>query len=581
MVVSYIKKNREKFKSFIFYLLIFLSLMVNSVFVHAEVSFLAMGDSPYTGKEFYLIDKELENISRDTNFLIHLGDMKKNETNCDEKDYKDFRDLLKKSPVPVFIIPGDNDYFSCENRSKAKNFWDQYISEFEKHWQIDFLVKRQETQKENFAFILERTIFVGINLFKKKDRSTVEFNQLLQNNISWIKENLNHYKGQIESLVVFAHDFSGLRNKNDVYFICQKPKFGSWNLYKYNKYFSDQFVSLANEFNKPILYVQGNHHCWTHDFPYKEAPNIERIVVDRVVNSSPILIRVMDDKFLIDQRKSIRIDFLLKEANYGNVLSQYILGEEYLKIKDYKNAKKWLSKASKKNYFPAILKLGIIASEQREYFEAFELFKSLTQEKKNHNIKFEINNDSRNQTSLYENRIKELKNPTIKQASIIANFHLGNIYYSGLGRPRDYNKALDYFEKASEGGIPNAAYNIALMYYRGIGVKKDFKKSIIWFKKAASKSVIHAFNKLGVIYLKGQGVKQNYNIAVKWFKFAQGDGPSLYNLGVLYFKGLGVKQDQSLAINYFKKAAMVGNQDAKKILEKLIKAPTADKLTNP
>ena len=49
-----------------------------------------------------------------------------------EEAVKDFRDLLKQSPVPVFIIPGDNGYDFCENKKQAKQFWDQYVSEFEK-----------------------------------------------------------------------------------------------------------------------------------------------------------------------------------------------------------------------------------------------------------------------------------------------------------------------------------------------------------------------------------------------------------------------------------------------------------------
>ena len=189
-------------------------------FGHAKVSFFAIADSPYTDEGFYLIEKELENLPKDTRFIIHLGDIKPKEKQCEESDYRDFRDLLKQSPVPVFIIPGDNGYDVCENKLKAKQFWDRYISEFEKHWHLEFLIRRQKEQRENFAILLESVLFVGINLFEKRDRDIIKFNKVLENNISWIKENIKKYQGQTKSLIIFAHDFSGLRKKNDDYIVC-------------------------------------------------------------------------------------------------------------------------------------------------------------------------------------------------------------------------------------------------------------------------------------------------------------------------------------------------------------------------
>ena len=204
-----------------------------------------MGDSPYSNEEYYLIEKELKNIPKSAKFIIHLGDIKPKEKKCEEKDYRDFRDLLKQSPIPVFVSPGDNGYDVCENKLKAKQFWDQYISKFEKHWKLDFLVRRQREQSENFSFFIENTLFIGINLFEKRDRDNIKFNKIMHNNISWIKENLKKFETQTKSLVIFAHDFSGLRNKNSDYLVCENKDMSSWakENYESKKYFSDQFSS--------------------------------------------------------------------------------------------------------------------------------------------------------------------------------------------------------------------------------------------------------------------------------------------------------------------------------------------------
>jgi TPR repeat protein len=559
----------QKIKTLTTSICVLLGLMLNPVLGYAEVSFLAMGDSPYTDEGYYLIEKELQNIPKNTKFLVHLGDIKPKEKKCEEKVYRDFRNLLKQALVPVFIIPGDNGYDVCEDKLKAKQFWDEYISEFEKHWKIDFEFKRQEEQRENFSFFLENTLFIGIRLFEKRDKDTINFNKMLRNNIYWIKNNLEQHTGFVKSVIVFAHDFSGLRSKELIYEICGDVQLNSWEADQHYKYFSDQFIAIAQTINKPILYMQGNHHCWTHDFPYKESPNIERIVVDKIETAPLVQITVKDGNFLIDQRKNKKIDFFIINANLGDIWSQYFLGKEYLKLEDHKNAKKWFNKASIAGFDPATVQLGIIAKKEKKYGDALKLIESAIKSNKFHNINLDFNNFKTKQPESYGHRITNYKNYEIKSSFNAGNFHIGIMYENGFGAPRNYKKALEYYKKASLGGLGIAGYNIALMYYRGSKVDKDYKKAMIWFKKAASKGVVRAFNKLGVIYIKGQGVERDYKEAAKWFKLARHHKESIYNLGVLYFNGLGVEKDQKVAISYFKNAAILGSKEARNILKKL------------
>ena len=76
----------EKNKSSIIVLLIFLCTIFDSSFIQAKVSFLAMGDSPYGDEDFYLIEQELQNIPNNVKFLIHLGDIKPKEKECEENN---------------------------------------------------------------------------------------------------------------------------------------------------------------------------------------------------------------------------------------------------------------------------------------------------------------------------------------------------------------------------------------------------------------------------------------------------------------------------------------------------------------
>ena len=355
----------------------------------------------------------------------------------------------------------------------------------------------------------------------------------------------------------------------------------AWDTHQHYQYFSEKFVSLADQFKKPILYMQGNHHCWTNDNPYKKAPNIQRIVVDKVETAPFVRITVKGDNFQIDRRKNKKLDYFIKDAASGDVWSQYFLGKEYFKAHDYLNGKKWFVRASDKGFAPAKVELGRLLKKEKNYDQAFKLFQSVA------NInKFDGNNSpqdivKKSQNFSYANRIRDFKNKIMGRTTVLADYQLGSMYYAGYGRPRDYNKALEYFEKAGDKGNVEARYNLAGMYYKGIGIKRDIKKAIYWYNKAASSGVSKAKFILGVIYLQGEGVKQDYKEAAKWFKLSGNNRSSLFNLGVLYFNGLGVKQDQKVAIDYFKSAAMAGSQEAKKILENLKKIPMSQKSTTP
>ena len=62
--------------------------------------------------------------------------------------------------------------------------------------------------------------------------------------------------------------------------------------------------------------------------------------------------------------------------------------------------------------------------------------------------------------------------------NVWANDGLGYIYYYGrVGEP-DYKKAFEYFSKAKEGGITEAAYKVADMYKNGYGVEQNYDKYV-------------------------------------------------------------------------------------------------------
>lgn len=75
------------------------------------VTFYVMADAPYTDYERdEVMPDVIENLPDDAELLFHLGDLEYyKEDNCEEWAYAAASRALRRSRVPVFVLPGDND----------------------------------------------------------------------------------------------------------------------------------------------------------------------------------------------------------------------------------------------------------------------------------------------------------------------------------------------------------------------------------------------------------------------------------------------------------------------------------------
>ena len=143
-------------------------------------------------------------------------------------------------------------------------------------------------------------------------------------------------------------------------------------------------------------------------------------------------------------------------------------------------------------------------------------------------------------------------------------YELGRAYH----KKKEYEKAVEFYQKAADKGYTNAQYNLGVMYDNGWGVRQDYIKAVELYQKAADQGNADALSNLGVMYESGQSVKQDYKKAVELFEeaAAQGNAFAQINLGEMYVAGKGVKKDYVKARELFKKAAAQGNKFAEKKL---------------
>jgi hypothetical protein len=75
------------------------------------ITFYVMADAPYSDYERdEVMPDVIETLPSDAELLFHLGDLEyKKEDNCEEWAYQTASRALRKSPVPTFVLPGDND----------------------------------------------------------------------------------------------------------------------------------------------------------------------------------------------------------------------------------------------------------------------------------------------------------------------------------------------------------------------------------------------------------------------------------------------------------------------------------------
>ena len=153
-----------------------------------------------------------------------------------------------------------------------------------------------------------------------------------------------------------------------------------------------------------------------------------------------------------------------------------------------------------------------------------------------------------------------------------AQYNLGAMYYYGRGVEQDYNKAIEWYEKAAVNGNAAAQVSLGYMYDKGLGVAQDYDKAIEWYAKAAANGNTVAEASLIYMYDKNSGTKQIYDKAIKWHETATADGyidsrsnfaQWCYELGENYFNGNGVERDFDKAIEWYEKAAANGNSKAR------------------
>ncbi|ETX62229.1 hypothetical protein P835_03631 [Citrobacter portucalensis] len=138
-----------------------------------------------------------------------------------------------------------------------------------------------------------------------------------------------------------------------------------------------------------------------------------------------------------------------------------------------------------------------------------------------------------------------------------------------------------WFEKSAYKNDSRAMNNLGYMYNYGIGVPKDQEKAVFWYQKASGFGSAEAKTELAVLYFKGQGgLEHNDNKGMDLLIQAaqQGECEAQNNLAIIYSKGDASFRDYAKSYAWYSAAFANGKLSAKEQRSEIAKKMNLDEL---
>ena len=271
-----------------------------------------------------------------------------------------------------------------------------------------------------------------------------------------------------------------------------------------------------------------------------------------------------------------------ESANQGNKNGQYHIGMMYEYgygiDKNLSMATDWYLKSSKQEDNHRESKLNHINAMSIKD-------KNLDEKYNKDNSNFMNNLDDKGayfykEATMYEN-IKDYQNAVnfyekaVHYGDSNAQFRLGNLYTSGKGVNKNMSLAANLFQQSAEKGNKESQYILGHMYLKGNHLDQNDKLASLWILKSAEQGYQDAQYQIALMYEDGIGVDLDFEKALDSYKSLADVKyePAQSKLGDLYSNGIIVKEDDQVASEWYVKSYYNGNKESlDKIYELGVKA---------
>ena len=242
-----------------------------------DVNFYVLADEPYDFSNVELLTRELETLPKDAEFVVHLGNANGDiQSRCKEYGFERAAAVLKESPVPVLVIPGDLDWAACGSQSDAEDalyWWDINLGKLEKSWKDEnpLNVEYSEDVVGNFSFMHKGVLFISVNMVDV-ETEPAEVTLRLEQNVLWTKDKLTKFgDDEYHAVVILGH--APPSDKQGEYF---------WPL-----------VETLADLEKPVLYLHANSNGSFEQYtPFNEAENLQAVQLEKRGREGPMKVVV-------------------------------------------------------------------------------------------------------------------------------------------------------------------------------------------------------------------------------------------------------------------------------------------------
>lgn len=246
-----------------------------------RTTFYAIGDVPYNAVQQQQLRGQMLSIPPDAEFVIHVGDLRNAGRHlvCKESEYTSAAELLRLSPVPVFMLLGDNDWNDCPNAAEGLQMWKKEFLEFEtRYWNHTFNIVREPNRTESFTFVHQSVLFIGLNLVGGRVLNRTEWANRLDSELEWTMQLIREYQtgDRIGRVVIFGH--------------CDPTA-------SHSRFFLPlaEFIDIELGNRVPIIYMNGDKHQWEYRPNFYNQSSFLRVMLKGGTSDPPLKVTIVAD----------------------------------------------------------------------------------------------------------------------------------------------------------------------------------------------------------------------------------------------------------------------------------------------
>ena len=245
--------------------------------------------------------------------------------------------------------------------------------------------------------------------------------------------------------------------------------------------------------------------------------------------------------------------------NDGYCRAALYLANGYAGVTDEAKSKEYYEKAAAQGSAYAMVELGFLQENERNYEQAFELFSKAAEQEYPYGMYrtgFYLSEGILGEAKPEEGFAWYLK--AAEAGDTDAMFAVGRCYKNAVGVEEDPDKALEWYHKGEENNEPRCITELGLAYENGYGVEENPHKAVEYMTRAAETNYAYAQFKMGDYYFYGYGpCMEDNKQAVEWYEKAVANNSpmAMLRLGEYYLYDYDKLNESEKAFVYFRQAA--------------------------